>query len=108
MAILVTGGTGFIGAQVVRELVHQGERPTVLDINERKILLKGVENKVTVMKGDVANYSHVFNAVKQHGIDVIYHLGSMLSVPSDADPWSSFRVNAQGTFNVLRRPGSSG
>ncbi len=101
MAILVTGGTGFIGAQVVRELVRQGERPTVFDINERKTLLKGVEDKVTVMKGDVANYSHVFNAVKQHGIDVIYHLGSMLSVPSDADPWSSFRVNAQGTFNVL-------
>jgi threonine 3-dehydrogenase len=39
--------------------------------------------------------------VNQHKIDVIYHLGAMLSFPSDADPWSSFRVNAQGTFHVL-------
>lgn len=101
MAILVTGGTGFIGAQVARELVHQGEKPIVFDISDRQTLLKGVEDQVTVVKGDVSNYSHVFNAVKQYRIDTIYHLGSMLSVASDADPWSSFRVNAQGTFHVL-------
>jgi len=101
MAILVTGGTGFIGAQVARELVHQGEKPIVFDISDRKTLLKGLEDQVTVVKGDVSNYSHVFNAVKQYRIDTIYHLGSMLSVASDADPWSSFRVNAQGTFHVL-------
>lgn len=101
MAILVTGGTGFIGAEVARVLVRKGERPVVFDINDRKTLLKGVEDRVTVVKGDVSNYSHVFNVVKQNRIDTIYHLGSMLSVPSDADPWSAFRVNAQGTFNVL-------
>jgi nucleoside-diphosphate-sugar epimerase len=101
MAILVTGGTGFIGAQVARVLVQKGQRPVIFDINDRKTLLKGIEEKVTVVKGDVSNYSHVLNVVKQYKIDIIYHLGSMLSVPSDADPWSSFRVNAQGTFNVL-------
>ncbi len=101
MAILITGGTGFIGAEVARVLAKKGERPIVFDINDRKTLLKGVEDKVTVIKGDVSNYSHVFNVVKQQKIDVIYHLGAMLSVPSDADPWSSFRVNAQGTFHVL-------
>ena len=101
MAILITGGTGFIGAEVARVLVHKGERPIVFDISDRKTLLKGVEDKVKIVKGDVSNYSHVFNVVKQYNIEVIYHLGSMLSVPSDADPWSSFRVNAQGTFHVL-------
>jgi threonine 3-dehydrogenase len=101
MAVLVTGGTGFIGAEVVRTLVQRGERPIVFDINDRKTLLQGVEDRVTVVKGDVSNYSHVFNAVKQYNIDVIYHLGSMLSLPSDADPWSAFRVNAGGSLNVL-------
>jgi threonine 3-dehydrogenase len=101
MATLVTGGTGFIGAEVARILAKRGEKTVVFDLNDRKTLLKGVEDKVTVVKGDVSNYSHVFNAVKNHQIDVIYHLGSMLSLPSDADPWSSFRVNAQGTFHVL-------
>jgi len=101
MNILITGGTGFIGAQVARTLVQRGEKPVVFDINDRKTLLKGIEDKVTIVKGDVANYSHVFNVIKDHKIEVIYHLGSMLSVPSDADPWSAFRVNAQGGFHVL-------
>jgi threonine 3-dehydrogenase len=101
MATLVTGGTGFIGAEVVRVLAQRGEKTIVFDIHDRKTLLKGAEDKVTVVKGDVSNYSHVFNVVKNYDIDVIYHLGSMLSLPSDADPWSSFRVNAQGTFHVL-------
>jgi threonine 3-dehydrogenase len=101
MAILVTGGTGFIGAEVARVLAKRGEKIVVFDINDRKTLLKGVEDKVTIVKGDVSNYSHVFNVVKNYHIEVIYHLASMLSIPSDADPWSSFRVNAQGTFQVL-------
>ena len=101
MPVLITGGTGFIGAEVARVLARKGERPILFDINDRKTLLKGIDDKVTVIKGDVSNYSHVFNVVKQNSIDTIYHLGSMLSVPSDADPWSAFRVNAEGSFNVL-------
>jgi threonine 3-dehydrogenase len=101
MPTLITGGTGFIGSQVARVLAERGERPVVFDINDRPIRFKGIEDKVTIVRGDVSNYSHVFNVVKQYGIDGIYHLGSMLSVSSDADPWSAFQVNAQGSFHVL-------
>lgn len=101
MKSLITGGTGFIGAQVARILVQRGERPIIFDINDRKTLLKGLEDKVIVVKGDLSNYSHIFNVIKDYKIDVIYHLGSMLSIPSDADPWSAFRVNAEGGFHVL-------
>lgn len=101
MNILVTGGTGFIGAQVARILVQRGEKPVIFDISDRKTLLKGIEDKVTIVKGDLANFSHVFNVINDHQIEVVYHLGSMLSMPSDADPWSAFRVNAEGSFHVL-------
>ncbi len=101
MATLVTGGLGFIGAEVARVLAKTGETTIVFDIHDGKNLLKDMQEKVTVVKGDVSNYSHVFNVVKNFNINLIYHLGSMLSIPSDADPWSSFRVNAQGTFHVL-------
>jgi len=101
MSTLVTGGTGFIGAEVARVLAKRGGKIVIFDVNDRKILLKGVEDKVTMVKGDVSNYSHVLNVLKNYHIEVIYHLASMLSLPSDADPWSSFRVNAQGTFQVL-------
>ena len=101
MATLVTGGLGLSGAEVARVLAKTGEATIVFDIHDRKNRLKDMQEKVTVVKGDVSNYSHVFNVVKKFNINLIYHLGSMLSVPSDADPWSSFRVNAQGTFHVL-------
>ncbi len=102
MAILVTGGTGFIGAEVVRLLLDKGEKDIVaFDINPSVKLLGDTADKVEVVRGDIGNFSHVLNVVKKCKPKAIYHLGGMLSVPSDADPAGSFHANAQGTFNVL-------
>jgi nucleoside-diphosphate-sugar epimerase len=102
MSVLVTGGTGFIGAQVVRNLLEKGEgRPVVFDINPSTKLLDDVKDQVEVVRGDLGNFSHVLNVVKTFRPRLIYHIGGMLSVPSDADPAASFRSNAMGTFHVL-------
>ena len=102
MSVLVTGGTGFIGAQVVRMLLEQGEKGAVVfDINPSTKLLDDVADQVEVVRGDLGNFSHVLNVVKTFRPKVIYHMGGMLSVPSDADPAASFRANAMGTFHVL-------
>jgi len=102
MSTLVTGGTGFIGAQVVRVLLEKGEKDIlVFDINPSKKLLDDVEDQVEVVRGDLGNFSHVLSLVKNVRPTVIYHLGGMLSVPSDADNAASFRANAMGTFHVL-------
>jgi threonine 3-dehydrogenase len=102
MSILVTGGTGFIGAEVVRMLLAKGEKLVIaFDINPSTKLLDDVADKVRVVRGDLGNFSHVLNAVRTFKPRVIYHLGAMLSVPSDADHAASFRANAMGTFHVL-------
>jgi threonine 3-dehydrogenase len=102
MSVLVTGGTGFIGAQVVRILLEIGEkRPVVFDINPSTKLLDDVANQVEVVRGDLGNFSHVLNVVKTFRPKVVYHIGGMLSMPSDADPAASFRANTMGTFHVL-------
>ena len=102
MSVLVTGGTGFIGAQVVRMLLEQDEKGAVVfDINPSTKLLDDVADEVEVVRGDLGNFSHVLNVVKTFRPKVIYHMGGMLSVPSDADPAASFRANAMGTFHVL-------
>jgi nucleoside-diphosphate-sugar epimerase len=102
MSTLVTGGTGFIGAQVVRILLEKGEKGiAVFDINPSTKLLDDVADQVEVVRGDLGNFSHVLSIVKTHRPKVIYHLGGMLSVPSDADNAASFRANAMGTFHVL-------
>ena len=101
MQTLITGGTGFLGAQTARCLVEKGESPILFDINDRMVLLKGIEEKVKVAKGNLANFSHVLNVIKNNRIEVIYHLGGMLSMPSEADPWASYQSNTNGTFHVL-------
>ncbi len=102
MGTLITGGTGFIGAQVVRLLLEKGEKDIVVfDINPSTKLLDDVADQIEVVRGDLGNFSHVLSVVKTSRPRVIYHLGGMLSVPSDADNAASFRANAMGTFHVL-------
>jgi threonine 3-dehydrogenase len=102
MSVLITGGTGFIGAQVVRFLLEKGEKDLVVfDINRSTKLLSDVEDRIEVVRGDLGNMSHVLNVVKTFSPAVIYHLGGMLSIASDADPAASFKANAMGTFHIL-------
>jgi threonine 3-dehydrogenase len=98
----VTGGTGFIGAQVVRLLLARGEsRPLLFDLNPAMNRLDDVAEHVEVVRGDLGTFSHVLDGVQRSRPQVIYHLGGMLSVPSDADPPAALRANVLGTFHVL-------
>jgi nucleoside-diphosphate-sugar epimerase len=102
MATLITGGTGFIGAEMARVLLANGETDiTLFDLNDATTRLDDIADKVKVVRGDVGNYSHVLEAIRDSGAEVVFHMGSMLSVPSDADPAAAFRANAMGTFQVL-------
>src|SRR4051794_19801490 len=83
MAILVTGGTGFVGAEVVRCLLDQGEQNVVVfDINPALQRLDDVASHVDVVRGDLGNFSHVLDVVRKAQPRVIYHLGGMLSASS--------------------------
>jgi len=101
MSILITGGTGLIGSQLARMLVERGEEPTLFDVAPDPASLKPIASKVKIVRGDLANWSEVFNAVKEFKVKSIYHLGGMLSLPSDANPWAAYRVNANGTMHIL-------
>ena len=101
MSKLITGGTGYIGAEVARLLVDRGERPVLFDISPNRAAIAGFEGKVKVVRGDLGNYSEVFNVVRDNGVTEIYHLGSMLTNVSELNPWGSFQANVIGTYNVL-------
>ncbi len=102
MTVLITGGTGFIGAEVVRLLLKGGEqRPVVFHVSGNTRRLDDVADQVELVRGDLGNFSHILDVVKKVKPSVIYHLGGMLSVPSDADPAAAIHTNALGTFHVL-------
>jgi threonine 3-dehydrogenase len=102
MTTLITGGTGFIGAEVVRLLLARGEqRPVVFHVSGNTQRLDDVADQIELVRGDLANFSHILNVVKKVKPSVIYHLGAMLSLPSEADPAAAIHVNAMGTFHIL-------
>jgi hypothetical protein len=109
MTTLITGGTGFIGAEVARLLLAKGEqKPVVFDINPARQRLDDVAEQTEVVRGDLSNFSHVLDVVKAVRPTVIYHLGGMLSVPSEADPAAAFMPIRWVPSMSWRLPGSLG
>ena len=90
-----------MGVEVVRLLLEKGEKPVVFSRNPATPKLADVADHVEGIAGDLGNFSQVLNAVKKTRPEVIYHMGGMLSVPSDADPAGAIQANVLGTFHVL-------
>ena len=98
--MLVTGGGGFIGSNLVRGLLERGDDVRVLDnfSTGDRANLEGLE--IEVVEGELRSYERVHNAVR--GREVVFHLGALGSVPrSVQDPLTSSAVNIEGTLNVL-------
>ena len=98
--VLVTGGAGFIGCNLVRALLERGDEVRVLDnfSTGNRANLVGLD--VEVVEGELRSYERVHNAVR--GVEVVFHLGALGSVPrSVQDPLTSGAVNVEGTLNVL-------
>ncbi len=109
MRVLVTGGAGFIGANLCRTLLATGAVEVIVldDLSTGSLdNLDGCDVEVRV--GSVLDADAVDQA--STGVQAIVHLGALGSVPrSVADPTTSFAVNATGTVNVLeaaRRAGA--
>jgi nucleoside-diphosphate-sugar epimerase len=97
---LVTGGAGFIGSNLVRALLERGDDVRVLDnfSTGNRDNLEGLD--VEIVEGELRSYERVHRATR--GVDVVYHLGALGSVPrSVQDPLTSSAVNVEGTLNVL-------
>jgi UDP-N-acetylglucosamine/UDP-N-acetyl-alpha-D-glucosaminouronate 4-epimerase len=102
MRYLVTGGAGFIGSNIVDELVRRGHRVVVLDdlSSGKESNLAGVRNKIELRVGSITDLAAVQAACS--GADYVIHMAARTSVPrSVEDPLDTNRVNIDGTLNVL-------
>lgn len=102
MNYLVTGGAGFIGCNLVRQLLKQGHKVRVLDnfSSGKMSNLTEVLKDIELMEGDIRDYWTVVKAVKD--IDYILHQAALPSVPrSVANPLTSNEVNINGTLHLL-------
>lgn len=99
---LVTGGAGFIGSNIVEELVRRSEKVRVLD----NLATGHIENLAPLM-GKISWHQADIRQLESirpdfEGVDYVVHLAAIPSVPrSVADPLTSNSVNIDGTLNVL-------
>lgn len=99
---LVTGGAGFIGSNIIEELLKRGERVRVLDnfSTGRKENLSRFMSHIELIEGDLRNFESAKRAVD--GVDYILHQAALPSVSrSVLDPKASNEANVSGTVNLL-------
>jgi UDP-glucose 4-epimerase len=102
--ILVTGGTGLVGAYAVGMLLERGERPVVYDValNERLLSAVGVDpGKVMLVRGDMMDLPALISALRDNDCDRIIHLAAFLGEEVQRRPYSGVRLNFMGTVNVF-------
>jgi nucleoside-diphosphate-sugar epimerase len=103
MAIwLVTGGAGFIGSNIVAELLHRGERARILDnfATGREENLASLPAGFELIRGDVRDLEVCRRAVA--GVDYVLHQAALGSVPrSIENPLETHAANVTGTVNLL-------
>lgn len=99
--ILITGGSGFIGLQLARELITQGSRVVIFDLKAPEPIVGVEQGAVVHVRGDVTSLPAILNAVRDFKTDSIIHLAALLSEPSEANPWASININALGTYHIL-------
>ena len=100
LRVLVTGGAGFIGANLVRQLLDRGYQVRILDnlSTGQPSYLAGLD--VELQHGDILDCAAVTRAMAEVG--AVIHLAAQTGVPGSlADPHRDCEVNVLGTLNLL-------
>lgn len=106
---LVTGGAGFIGSNIVEELVRRGEKIRVLDnfVTGKRENIEPFLNKIELVEGDIRDAKVVKEALK--GIEFVIHQAALRSVAKSVeDPIATNDVNVFGTLNLLMASKAAG
>jgi UDP-glucose 4-epimerase len=99
--ILVTGGAGFIGANLLRQLDSSHDVRVLDNLGRGSRDLLPADRDIDLVVGDIRDPDAIKRAV--HGVDLVIHLAAFGSVvESVTDPVENFEINVRGTFEMLR------
>lgn len=105
MRYFITGGTGFIGAYLVRDLLEEGHEVTVYELAPQMEFLEEIVGNATsgvrVVHGDVTDMPALLHAMQEAGAERVIHLASLLSIASEENPLRAVRVNIEGTLHAF-------
>lgn len=95
-SVLVTGGTGFLGVHLARRFLKDGYRVTLFDLAPLDAV--DLQNKVSVINGDIRDKKAIEEAIKGH--QYVVHAAAALPIQRSKD--TIYSVNVDGTKNVLQ------
>ncbi|MDH4147581.1 MAG: NAD-dependent epimerase/dehydratase family protein [Acidimicrobiia bacterium] len=102
MSILVTGGTGFIGAEIVRMLVERGDGPVHVAHRSGNLgRLTGLEDRVELVHLDLTDVAATEAAVLDLKPRQVFHFGAMLTGPGEQDPPALLEANGIGFIKFI-------
>lgn len=102
MLILVTGGFGSVGLSIINELLLRGHNVRVLELETKKTQknVKQYTDRIEVLWGNLLEPACLPKAVEN--IDVVVHLAGVLPPLTETNKELCFKVNVEGTHNLLR------
>jgi nucleoside-diphosphate-sugar epimerase len=101
--ILVTGGTGFIGSRITRNLLVRGEAVVVFDSRPMPSRLGEYQSHpdLRIVEGDITQLDDLLGALRTHAVERVIHTAALLGGPIEREPRLGVRVNVVGTTNVF-------
>ena len=101
MAIMITGGTGFIGAHLARRLLQAGETVVLFDAQPDRQAIQDIAERATVVRGDATALQDLLHAIKAHRVERVVHLAYIVGPENEQNPTRALHINCVGTNNVF-------
>lgn len=114
MSILITGGCGFIGSYLARDLIRAGHEVVVTDVRDPTLLREivvgdlGEEAMPPVHMVDLADVSGLVRVCRTQAVESIVHMAGLLTAGAAAAPAHAAAVNVVGTGNLFEVAASFG
>lgn len=101
MRAVVTGASGFVGFNLVRDLLTSGHTVTVLE-RDAQMFSRLPAVQCSTVRGELEDMKVCDRLIVEHRPDVIYHLAAQAIVGhANVDPVSTMESNVRGTYNLL-------
>lgn len=103
--VLLTGGTGFVGGNLIKKLLEYNCNIFCIIRNDNPQSFLSIENlnkEIRTIKGDLIDKDLIFNTITEQHIDIIFHLAAQVEVGVGlTNPFLTFETNIRGTYNLL-------